>query len=146
MKKIAIAFLATVSALSAWAQEPKVVGKLANVTGLVTVSRGGQLTNATNGGQLVVGSRIISLSSGGVTLKFDNGCDVTLKENESITVSDSKECTALLAGVSPMVATGTVPVVASGVGASSLIPVVIFGGSALGAIVASTRNNKTSGS
>lgn len=146
MKKFAIAFLTTVVALSAWAQDQKTVGKLANVTGLVTISRGGQLANATNGGPLVVGSRIISTSTGGATLKFDNGCDVTLKANESFTVSENKDCSVLLAGVSPVVTPAGVPAAVSVAGSSGLAPVLIFTASSIGVVVASNVKNKTSGS
>ena len=149
MKRFSIALLATVAAVSVFAQdpkqEPKVVGKLAGVSGLVTVTFGDKLTNAENGGPLILKSRIVSTSSGGATLKFANGCDVTLKGEESITVSDNSNCAGLWASVQQYGAGAPVTLAASA-GASSLIPVVIFSGSALGAAIASTRKNKSSGS
>ena len=104
MKKIAIALIATFAALSVWAQPslqtpapvqtPQSVGMAVNVTGLVTQSFRNQLSNVVEKMPLYVDARIMTSSTGGVTLDFDNGCDVTLKENESIKVSDDKDCAA----------------------------------------------------
>ncbi len=144
MKRIAIALIATFAALSVWAQQPKVVGKLINVTGLVTVSSGNQVSNVVEGAPLVVDDRIITTSTGGVTLDFDNGCDVTLKANESIKVSDEKDCAALWAGVTPV---GGPVAVAAAVGTSSMIPALIIGAGGAAAIIISNRDkNKASGS
>ena len=140
MKKIAVFLLAASAALSVWAQ-PKVVGKLNNVQGLVTVSAGDQLANAVSGAPLIVGNRIITTSSGAVTLSFDNGCDVTLKANESITVQEGRDCAALLASVSPVGAP-----VAVAAGGSSLLPGLIATGGAIAIIIGSNNKNKTSGS
>ena len=142
MKKIAIALIATFAALSVWAQQPKVVGKLINVTGLVTVSSGNQVSNVVEGAPLVVDDRIITTSTGGVTLDFDNGCDVTLKENESIKVSDDKDCAALWAAVTPV--GGPAAVVTA---TSSTIPALVIGAGGAAAIIISNRDkNKASGS
>ena len=144
MKKVAIALITAVAALSAWAQQPKAIGKLVNVTGLVTVSSGSRLSNATEGAPLIVDDRIITTSTGGVTLDFDNGCDVTLKANESIKVSDEKDCAALWAGVTPV---GGPVAVAAAVGTSSMIPALIIGAGGAAAIIISNNNkNKSSGS
>jgi hypothetical protein len=145
MKRIAIALIATFAALSVWAQQPKVVGKLINVTGLVTQSVAGtRLSNVVEGAPLVVDDRIITTSTGGVTLDFDNGCDVTLKANESIKVSDEKDCAALWAGVTPV---GGPVAVAAAVGTSSMIPALIIGAGGAAAIIISNRDkNKASGS
>ena len=146
MKKVAIALIATVAALSVWAQqpkqEPKIIGKLINVTGLVTVSSGNRLSNVVEGAPLIVDDRIITTSTGGVTLDFDNGCDVTLKENESIKVSDDKDCAALWAAVTPV--GGPAAVVTA---TSSTIPALVIGAGGAAAIIISNRDkNKASGS
>ena len=144
MKKIAIALIATFAALSVWAQQPKVVGKLINVTGLVTQSFRNQLSNVVEKMPLYVDARIMTSSTGGVTLDFDNGCDVTLKENESIKVSDDKDCAALWAAVTPV---GGPVAVAAAVGTSSMIPALIIGAGGAAAIIISNRDkNKASGS
>ena len=142
MKRISIALIATFAALSVWAQQPKVVGKLINVTGLVTVSSGNQASNVVEGAPLVVDDRIITTSTGGVTLDFDNGCDVTLKANESIKVSDEKDCAALWAAVTPV--GGPAAVVTA---TSSTIPALVIGAGGAAAIIISNRDkNKASGS
>jgi len=149
MNKFSIGLLATMVAASVLAQEPKqepqVVGKLADVSGLVTVTFGDKLTNAEKGGPLIVKSRIVSTSSGSVTLKFDSGCEVTLKGQESITVSDNNNCAALWASVQQYGAGAPVSV-AAGTGSSNLIPGLILGAGAIGIIVSNNNKNKTSGS
>ncbi len=141
MKKVAIALITAVAALSAWAQQPKAIGKIVNVTGLVTVTSGSRLSNATEGAPLIVDDRIITTSTGGVTLDFDNGCDVTLKANESIKVSDEKDCAALWAGVTPV---GGPVAVAAAVGTSSMIPALIIGAGGAAAIIISNNNKNNS--
>ena len=93
---------------------------------------------------LYVDARIMTSSTGGVTLDFDNGCDVTLKANESIKVSDEKDCAALWAAVTPV---GGPVAVAAAVGTSSMIPALIIGAGGAAAIIISNNNkNKCSGS
>jgi hypothetical protein len=148
MKKVAIALIATVAALSVWAQqakqEPKIIGKLINVTGLVTVSSGNRLSNVVEGAPLIVDDRIITTSTGGVTLDFDNGCDVTLKENESIKVSDDNDCALLWAGINRI---GAPLAVATAGGTSSLVPGLLLAtGGAAALIINNKDKNKASGS
>lgn len=146
-RALVVILLAGSAALSAWAQapqkEPKVVGKLVNVEGIVMVSSGQSLANAVNGTNLIVGNRIATTSSGAVTLNFDNGCDIKLKANESITVVSSDNCAALLAAVRPVPGAG-VPVAAAG--SVSLVPVVLFAGGAAAVIATQRSQNRTSGS
>ena len=116
IKKLAIASLAVFAAMSVLAQT--LIGSLSGVEGLVTVLRGGQLSTAANADRFAVGDRIITTSSGKVTLKFDKKCDITLKENQSIAIDEKLDCAALLASVQPVGGTpppGVTPV-ASGAG------------------------------
>lgn len=103
MKKIFALLFAASVATAGWAQgapaESKVVGKLADVRGLVTVGSGDRLTNAVSGAPLVAGSRIITTASGGVSLVYDNGCHIALLPNESFTVKEDCNCGELLASV-----------------------------------------------
>jgi len=144
MKKALIVLLVAGSAaLSAWAQapqnQPKVVGKLIKVEGLVTVSSGQSLANAVNDAKLIVGSRIVTTSSGFVTLNFDNGCDIRLEPNQSVTVEDSNNCAAILAAVQ------TLPVVAAaGAGAGLLVPALILVGGGLAIAGGGNSTNNTS--
>ena len=152
MKRIAIALIATFAALSVWAQPslqtpapvqaPQSVGMAVNITGLVTQSFRNQISNVVEKTPLYVDARIMTSSTGGVTLDFDNGCDVTLKENESIKVSDDKDCAALWAAVTPV--GGPAAVVTA---TSSTIPALVIGAGGAAAIIISNRDkNKASGS
>ena len=107
---------------------PKPIGKMTDVQGLVTVTRGDQLVSAAKDAPFLVNDRIVTTSSGGITLDFDNGCDVTLKANQSIIVRDSRDCKALLALVTPV--GGVVPVAAGGaaVATGSFIGIPLFVG------------------
>ena len=139
IKHISIALLAAGTAVSVWAQQaPKVVGKFANVTGLVTVSTGDALANAANGASFAVGSRVVATASGGATLKFDNGCELTIKANESVTVDENNQCK--LAAI-PTAVPGAV---AAGAG-SNFVPLWLAGGAAA-AVIVYNSNKKTSGS
>jgi hypothetical protein len=142
INKYVLAVLFIGSSVSAWAQTPKIVGKFANVTGLVTVSNGDSLSSAVNGGGFAVGNRVVSTASGGATLKFDNGCELTLKANESVTVDENNKC-ALVAALPPSVVAGA----AGGVsGAGALGPTLIVAGMAAVMITSSRASKKTSGS
>jgi hypothetical protein len=143
MKKILIALLAAVTAVSVWAQEPKVIGKIVNVAGLVTVTRGDSLVNATNDAPLMADSRIVTTGSGKATLQFDNGCDITLENNQSITVKDGQTCTALWAAVN---SNGAQVATAVAAGSSNLVPGLILVAGAIGVIITSNNKNKSSGS
>ena len=75
-------------------------------------------------------------------MSMPNGCDVTLKENESIKVSDEKDCAALWAAVTPV--GGPAAVVTA---TSSTIPALVIGAGGAAAIIISNNNkNKASGS
>ena len=139
IKHVTIALLAAGTAVSVWAQQaPKVVGKFANVTGLVTVSSSDALANAANGASFAVGSRVVATASGGATLKFDNGCELTIKANESVTVDENNQCklVAIPFGV---------PGVTAAAAGSNIFPIVLAGG-AVAAVVITQSNKKTSGS
>ncbi len=103
MKRALFLLLATVVTVSAWAQErpesSKVLGKIQEVRGLVTVISGAQLINAVSGAPLVRGTRIASASSGGATFVYDNGCHISLKANESYLVEEDCDCGVMQAKV-----------------------------------------------
>ena len=94
---------------------------------------------------LIVDTQILTSSTGGVTLEFDNGCDVTLKENESIKVSDARECTVLWALVKPV--GSPLGVVAAGAG-GTMVPAffLVAGGAAAAAAVIVNNRDKTKAS
>lgn len=156
MKRLAVLLIAASTLLTAWGQapksNPKIVGKLKDVQGLVTVNSGDQAINAFTGAALVVGTRVVSSSSGAVTLSYDNGCDIKLKANESFVVKESSDCAALLALVGsvavPAATVATAAVVAApAVAAAAFSPLVAVGGVlAAGAVVANQNKDKLSGS
>ncbi len=76
-----------------------VIGKTAKVQGLVTVSTGTQVGMVAADHPIVEGSRYVTSSSGSVTLRLDNDCDVTLRPNQSLTVDRSRNCAELWAAV-----------------------------------------------
>ena len=75
-----------------------VVGTLSNVEGLVTITQNNQLVTAGNGSTVVDGARIISTSTGHVTIDV-NDCKVTLNPNESVTIDSSVSCDKFRAAV-----------------------------------------------
>lgn len=145
MRRIFLAILAAAAASSVLAQDPRIVGKLAGVQGLVTVAGGDQLSNAVAGAPLVVGNRIITTSGGGATLVFNNGCEVVLKANESITVTETRNCEAILASVLPV---GEIPGAGASflAGGSSTNTWLVGGAVGLAAILSRQNDSKLSGS
>ena len=92
-------FLLSASAL-ALAQAPApVVGRAVDVEGLVTVSQGANVRTVLNDSPVIDGTRYVTASTGSVTLKFKDACDVKLKPNQSLEVDSRKPCAALIAAV-----------------------------------------------
>ncbi|WP_296870556.1 hypothetical protein [Tibeticola sp.] len=139
MKRFAVLLLASAAAFAASAQDPKVVGKLTEVQGLVTVSTGDQLINASEGTPALEGSRIITTAGGEVTIVFDRGCRIRLRTNQSLTVRDSNDCAAILASVQNL---GGVPPVVTGA-AGSPSGAAVFGGAAAVLLLVSNNNSSS---
>jgi len=145
VKHVSLALLAAGTAMSVWAQQaPKVVGKFANVTGLVLVSTGDASVNAANGASFAVGNRVRALPSAGATLKFDNGCELTINANESVTVNENNQC-KLAAFPAPVGSQMAGAVGGAGAGAATPAAAIVAGGVAAGVIIYQ-NNKKTSGS
>jgi hypothetical protein len=98
-----------VAAGAAGAQQPAAVARLVDVEGNVLVSQGDAMVAAVNGQLLPVGARVITTVGGKALIRYDNGCDVPLQENQRFTVQNG-ECPALLAAVEPV---GPPPAVAT---------------------------------
>jgi hypothetical protein len=77
------------------ATPPSVMGWAVDVQGLVTVSDGKSIASVVNGNGLVDGSRVVTSSSGSVTLKTREGCVIKLNPNQSITLQRARSCEAL---------------------------------------------------
>lgn len=82
-----------------WAQAPKVLGATTDVKGLVTVSDGRTVASVVNRSPIIDGARFVTSSTGSVTLKFDQGCDIKLEPNQSLVVRDSNPCAAMIASI-----------------------------------------------
>ena len=72
----------------ALAQQQDTVAKLADLEGNVLVSQGDAMVAGTaNGQRVAVGTRVVTTAGAKVTISYDVGCDVRLKENERFTVN-----------------------------------------------------------
>jgi hypothetical protein len=139
MKAFAALILAAAVALPVLAQEkkaPESIAKMADVKGLVTSSSGDQMVSGQNGTLLTKGSRVVTTSSGYVTLKFKNretgeynGCDIHLKPNEVLGIEE-RDCAALLLAVRSIAPAGGT--VTAGAGAGSGLPGSVLPASGLG--------------
>lgn len=94
-----IAVLPALVAATAFAQDTERLGTVDNVQGLVTVTTGTTGGTTATGNSITSGMRFVASSSGSAVLKFNNGCVVTLKPLQAVTVVRSMSCEALLAAV-----------------------------------------------
>ena len=84
---------------AASAQAPGVLGKVANVEGVVTISDGVTVGTAVPGTVITQGNRFVTASSGAARLTMDNGCVINLKPNESLLIDSKLSCRELIASV-----------------------------------------------
>ena len=81
------------------AQQPSnTVAKLKDAEGNVLVSQGDAMIAGANDQRLAVGTRVVTTGGATVTISYDVGCDVRLKENERFTVTVGP-CAVLLGQV-----------------------------------------------
>jgi hypothetical protein len=95
------ALAAAFGAGSALAQQQGAVAKLVDIEGNVLVSQGDAMVAATNDQRVPAGTRVVTTAGAKVTINYDFGCDVRLKENERFTVALGA-CAALLTQVTPV--------------------------------------------
>lgn len=88
------------------------VAELREVQGNVLVSDKAGMASAISGQRVPNGVRITTTSKASVTVAFDCGCNVQLKENERIDAELPRSCAGLLAAV-----TGAAPATALGASA-----------------------------
>ena len=79
-----------------------VLGKVGDVQGLVTDSDGTTVSSTVPGEPIRDGERFVTSSNGTVTLRFDNGCTLTLQPNQAVTVDSRMTCRELIAAISPV--------------------------------------------
>lgn len=93
------------------------VAELRDLQGNVLVSDAAGMASAGAGQRIKNKVRVTTTAKAGVTIAFDCGCSVSLKENQRLDVDLPATCPAVLAAVAtaaPDVALGAVPVGASG--------------------------------
>jgi hypothetical protein len=101
-----------------------VLGKATELQGLVTVSDGSAVSRVVLNQPVVQHTRYVTSSTGYVTLKMDNGCDIVLKPNQALTVEDEQDCGALWAAIQSLGGTAAA-------GASSGVAPFIVGGAVI---------------
>jgi hypothetical protein len=120
-----------------------VVGKTAEVKGLVTVSHGTNVRTVTGTVPVMDGSRFVTASTGFAVIRFDDGCDVKLEPNQAYTVESEKPCAARVASVQGLPGgAGSVfagvdalrPLLAIGLYAGGVVALDSIGGSGTGAL------------
>lgn len=112
------------------------IAQLRNVTGNVLVSNESGLATGDEALRLVPGTRVITTANSQVVVEYDNGCRVTLKENERFEVEKGRPCALLLAQPYGIV------VAAAGATIIPGIIVGVFGAAALGSLI-DARNTTT---
>lgn len=96
--------------LSAFAAAPafaQTIGTVTTVNGVATVTTGTTGTAVVTGAPIVNGSRVITTSSGSVTLRLNNGCTVTVPPGHGVTVLSNLTCEQLRAAIQPVTTTVT---------------------------------------
>jgi hypothetical protein len=87
---LAPAIVAALAAGTAFAQQSqRTVAKLKDMQGNVLVSQGDAMAAGANDQRLAIGTRVVTTAGAKVTINYDVGCDITLKENERFTVRDA---------------------------------------------------------
>ena len=100
------------------------VAKLTDLKGNVLVSRESGLVSGNDALRIVPGTRILTTANSRVVIVYDNGCRVTLEENQRFEVEDDKKPCALLL-VQPILAPAAIASVAT-----TAIP-ALFGAAAI---------------
>ncbi len=140
MRRIAqatvLALLAVSQPYAQTAPNDGTIAKLRDVTGNVLVSNEAGLATGDEALRLAPGTRVITTANSQVVVEYDDGCRVTLKENERFEVEKGRPCALLLAQPYGIVVAAS---------AASIVPGLIvgaFGAAALGSLI-DARNTTT---
>lgn len=107
---------------------PRTVASLASVEGSVLVSNPTGLAAGGKGAALTSGMRVITAANSRATVRFDDGCVVTLQPNQRYVVDNSRPCAARLLMVQSIVPPPTVALPAPPSAGGSLAGVALSGG------------------
>src|SRR3712207_4600968 len=88
---------ATLTASTTFAQTS--IGSVVNVNGVVTATQGTTGVTVAPGTAIQNGTRFVTTSNGSVTLRLNNGCQVTVPANHGVTVLQTMSCQQLTAAV-----------------------------------------------
>lgn len=125
------------------AQTPAIVGKVAEVQGVVTISNGLTVGTAVPGTVITEGNRFVTASAGAARLTMDNGCVINLKPNESLVIDSRLSCRELLASIQSVGTQSAAVAVGGGAGLGKGLAGV--GGLLLAGAVANSTSNNSSG-
>ena len=115
------------------------IARLRDLHGNVLVSNQSGLASGDEALRLMPGTRIITTANADVIVEYDNGCRVTLKENQRFEVEEGKPCAILAAqpyGI--IVAAAAAPLLVPG------LIVGAFGAAALGVLIDSRARTTAS--
>lgn len=130
MKKFAFALALTAAATTAMAQSG---ASLTSVEGLVTVTTGNQLVNASPNMPLPANARVLTTANGKATIKFASGCVANLAGGQSMVVSEAA-CQAFVAAAGGGAGTGVGGFVSSNA--------VLLGGAGVGLLAYNVNRNR----
>ena len=116
------------------------IATLIDVMGNVLVSDAAGMATATDKQRIKNYVRVTTTSRASVTISFDCGCDVRLKENERLDVEGPRQCPALLAAVKAVPIGAPIGAVAASAGVGSNTALLVAG-VGVGAILL-IRNNR----
>ena len=133
MKKLAFALALTAAATTAMAQSG---ASLTSVEGLVTVTTGNQLVNASPNMPLPANARVLTTANGKATIKFASGCVANLAGGQSMVVSE-QACQAFVAGAGGAGAPG-----AGGGGSFISNNALLLGGAGVGLLAYNVDRNR----
>jgi hypothetical protein len=90
--------IALLAATQPYAQKTdQTIARLRSVTGNVLVSKESGLASGDEELRLTPGTRVITTANSTVVIEYDDGCRVTLKENQRFEVEKGKACAQLVA-------------------------------------------------
>lgn len=118
----ALGIAALVGADVVGAQQPGSIASLVSVEGNVLVSQGDAMVAAVGDQRLPAGARVVITGGGKAVIRYDNGCEIQLKENQRFLVRVG-DCAALLSEVVTL-GPGTGTAAAGGIGSGTVVGIL----------------------